>query len=468
MRKSKLRIIYIWFCLIHSINMYCQNVSISYNSYIDNVLKNNPISRKAENLKIYGELNYNSAKGNYDPKVNANYGNKFFNGTNYYTSLTSEIKQQLFTNQYLKFGYDYGIGNNINPEKYTPNVGLPYLGLEVGVLQGLKIDYNRANVLKSKEYINYYSAEKNVLINNLLFDASLEYFDWLFSARKIALNNYFMDMAYQRLKGIEALSEIGEKPAIDTIEAAIFYQTRLLDFQTSKIDLQKANNDLASYNWQESGIPSSVFVYITTDSLDTYFEKAKNNYLRVLFNDSLNNPILSKYESLQNILEIDNKLRKELIKPKLNINYNFLSSNTTQVNPTLSSNSYKWGANISFPLLFRSSLNDYKMSKINSTNNELELNNKSNEFNFKILSLKQTINILADQLQNASRMANYSKQLVEAEKLKFSNGESSLFVLNARENKLLETELKLAEYKLKFIKTVITIIYLKGNLNYIL
>jgi len=50
--------------------------------------------------------------------------------------------------------------------------------------------------------------------------------------------------------------------------------------------------------------------------------------------------------------------------------------------------------------------------------------------------------------------------------MKFNNGESSLFILNSRESKWLESELKFAEYELKFIKTVLNIIYLKGTLNY--
>ncbi len=86
--------------------------------------------------------------------------------------------------------------------------------------------------------------------------------------------------------------------------------------------------------------------------------------------------------------------------------------------------------------------------------------------NFKINALKKTIDILAEQLQNAERSTKYNKILVEAEKLKFSNGESTLFMLNTRENKWLESEIKFAEYKLKFIKTVLNLIYLNGDLNY--
>jgi outer membrane protein TolC len=450
-----------------SIGMYSQNsVTLSFDKYISNIIANNPIAKKATNVKNYGELQYKAAKGNYDPTINANYGNKYFNGSNYYSNLNSEIKQQLFTSQYLKFGYEYGIGNNINPENYTPKSGLPYLGLEIGLLQGLVIDYRRADVLKSKEYINYYTAESSIIINNLLFESSQKYFDWLFTAKQIALNNYFMKIASQRLRGIEELANSGERANIDTIEAAIFYQTRLLDYQSSIIDNQKANNDLASFNWQENTQYSPQLNYVSLDSLEGYFINAKNNFTKILYQDSSNNPVISKYNSFQNLLEIENRLKKEMIKPKLNINYNFLSNSQTPLNSSFSNNNYKWGANVSFPLLLRNSRNEYKMGKINSENNSLELNNKSNELNFKINTLKQTINILADQLQNAARSTSYNKQLVEAEKLKFTNGESSLFMLNARESKWLESELKLAEYKLKFIKTVLNIIYLKGNLNY--
>lgn len=155
-----------------------------------------------------------------------------------------------------------------------------------------------------------------------------------------------------------------------------------------------------------------------------------------------------------------------MIKPILNVKYNFLSDNYTSFNPAFSNNNYKWGVNLSFPLLLRNPVNEYKMARIISRNNNFELSNKTNELEFKINILKQTITILSQQLQNADRSAKYSKQLVEAERLKFENGESSLFLLNTRENKWLETELKLAEYKLKFIKTVLNIIYLNGNLDY--
>ncbi len=442
------------------------NLQLSYEAFLVNVLQNNPLAKRAENEKKYADVQYKAARGNYDPILSGNYEQKQFNGSNYFTTFNSEVKQPIFTSQYFKFGYDYGKGSYINPEYNTTPNGLPYVGIEVGVLQGLLIDKKRAEVLKSKEYLNYYDAEKRIKLNTLLFEASQCYFEWLFSLKQMALNNYFLQVAKQRLIGIEALANIGEKASVDTIEAAIFYQTRFLDFQSAQIDNQKTINEISSFNWQNNSPSLLNENYIAIDSLDLYFNKAKALLTENLYQNISSNPILSKYSSLQKVLEIDNRLKKETIKPKLNVSYNFLSNNTSSINPNFSNNNYKFGLNLSFPLFLRNPTNEYKLAKINSQNNNLELLNKTNELSFKINALKKTIDIIAEQLQNAERSSKYSKLLVETEKLKFSNGESTLFMLNTRENKWLESGIKFAEYKLKFIKAILNLIYLNGDLNY--
>ncbi len=438
----------------------------SYNEFISNVLQNNPLSKRAGNEKKYADLQLKAARGNYDPVISGSYDQKQFDGKNYYTTLNSEIKQPIFTSQYLKLGYDYGIGNYVSPELSTSSQGLPYMGIEVGVLQGLMIDKRRAEILKSREYVNYYTAEQQIQLNNLLFESSQRYFEWLFSAKQIALNNYFMDAARKRLQGIEALSNIGERASVDTVEAAIFYQTRLLDLQNSQMDNLKSTNELSTFIWQNNTPASLTSSFMATDSLDTYYSKAKSVLTENLNLLSIQNPILSKYTALQNVLDVDVRLKKEMIKPVLNVKYNFLTNSNVTNSAVFSSNNYKWGLNMAFPLLLRNPRNEYKMAQLVSQNNNLELLNKTNELSFKVNALQKTISILAQQLLNAERSVSYGKQLVEAEKLKFDNGESSVFMINTRENKLLESELKLAEYKLKFIKSVLHIIYLSGNLNY--
>ncbi len=444
---------------------YAQNIVLGYNDFISNILSNNPLAKKANNETEFAKLKYKSANGNYDPLINAEYNSKQLGGKNYYSLFNGEIKQPIFTSQYLKAGYDYGVGSYVNPESVTSTNGLAYLGVEVGLLQGLLIDKRRAEVLKSKEYLNYHQAEKNSQLNNLLYESSLRYFEWLFSIKQIALNQHFLELAKKRFEGLKALTDIGEKAPIDTIEAAILFQYRLLELQSHIIENQKIVNDINTVNWQLNNEFHAYNSYQPIDSLDDAFKKIIK---QIVFHNQQpegSNPLLLKYKSIQEILIIDNRLKKEMIKPVVNVKYNFLSNSTTN-DLNLSPNNYKFGFNVAFPLLLRSATNEYKMSKIQVNNNQFEIANKTNELTFKLNALKQNISTLSEQVNTASLNAKYSQQLVDAERLKFNNGESTLFMLNTRENKWFESEMKLADYKLKLINTILTVVFINGNLEY--
>jgi len=443
-----------------------EKINLSYDLFISKIITNNPTALRANNIGIYGKLKYKAALGNYDPFVSGNFENKYFSSKNYYQIVGAELKQPLFTSQYFKLGYEYAQGNFVNPENATSNFGLPFLGFEMSLLQGLVIDKRRAEVLKSKNYKLLYDAEKNNLINGLLFEASLSYFDWLYTNKQLALNSYFIELATKRLNGIIELVNVGERPSVDTTEAAILIQNRELDLQSAQIDNLKLTANLNNYFWQSFNDATSKNNFENIDSLDAYYDFAKKLILNLFSVDSITNPIISFYKAKGSILGIEKKLMREMIKPRLDVNYNVLSNNYTNNNFIFNSNNYKWGANISFPLFFRNPTNNYKMANIDLQNNSLELKLKQNEIVLKKDQIKKSISVLSQQLKNATKSVTYNKLLVDAERLKFDNGESSLFLLNTRENKLLETELKLAEYKLKFIKTVVNLIYLNGDLNY--
>jgi outer membrane protein TolC len=60
-------------------------------------------------------------------------------------------------------------------------------------------------------------------------------------------------------------------------------------------------------------------------------------------------------------------------------------------------------------------------------------------------------------------MINNYKILVNGEVEKFNNGESSLFLVNSRENKLLESESKLIELQYKYSKIRATLLWAAGK-----
>lgn len=441
--------------------------TVSYNDYINGIKENYPMVNRANNIAQQGVYNYNAARGNYDPVINSYYENKYYNSKNYFSILHAELKQPIFTNQYINIGYDYGQGNYLDPSQITSLSGTPFVGIETSLLQGLLFDKRRAEVLKAKQYQNYYTAEKNQLINQILFEASNQFAEWTFAEKELQLYEYFLNLANKRYVALVVLSSIGERASIDTVEASLLYQGRLNEYQSVKIDNQKIQNRVLSYSWKEDLQPFAYDTSLTTqDSLETYFKRANELVLYELQNMDINNPILNKYQALQNVLAIDVRLKAEMIKPKLDVKYNFLSPNSNPYVTDISINNYKWGAKFVMPLFLRTSRNEYKISKLNVDNTKLELLNKQNELELKIKLIKQSLFIVKEQISVAEKNVNYSKKLLEAEKMKFDNGESSLFLLNTRETKWLETELKLAEYKTKFIKLTFELIFMKGTNNY--
>lgn len=441
--------------------------AITYNDYILSIKTNYPLVKRAGNLVDQANYNYNAARGNYDPVINSAYENKFYNSKNYFSVLHAELKQPLFTNQSINIGYDYGQGNYLDPSNVTSLQGTPFVGVEASLLQGMLFDKRRAEVLKAKQYKTYYEAEKDNLMNQILFEASNNYADWVFAEKELQLYEYFMQLAYKRYVAMVVLSSIGEKAAVDSIEASLLYQGRMIEYQTVKVDNQKIQNKVLSFSWKNENEPMPYDTSLTTkDSLENYFIKAESLMDNEIKNTVVNNPLLKKYESAQKILAIDKRLKAEMIKPKLDVKYNFLNNDASPYLTDFSMNNYKWGAKFSMPLLLRTSRNEFKISKLNLENNQLELSNKQNEIDLKVNVLKQALLLVKSQIAASEKNVSYSKQLLEAEKLKFENGESSLFLLNTRETKWLESELKLAEYRTKFMKLSFEMIYLKGSMNY--
>ena len=80
------RISFFLLVLISVLGKSQNNLQLSYDSFLLNVLQNNPLAKRAENEKKYADVQYKAARGNYDPILSGNYEQKQFNGRNYFTT----------------------------------------------------------------------------------------------------------------------------------------------------------------------------------------------------------------------------------------------------------------------------------------------------------------------------------------------------------------------------------------------
>ncbi len=97
-------------------------------------------------------------------------------------------------------------------------------------------------------------------------------------------------------------------------------------------------------------------------------------------------------------------------------------------------------------------------TRLDQVQKQLDLHLKIRKYHNEFSVLKEQIGL------QTLNYGNYQR-LLEAEQTLFGNGESSLFLINSRENKVLEAQQKLIELKAKFFKTAYAVQWTAGLLN---
>jgi outer membrane protein TolC len=208
--------------------------------------------------------------------------------------------------------------------------------------------------------------------------------------------------------------------------------------------------------WLEDEKPALIDTSITPDY---NIQNINTDSYNLSFLDSItiqiqqNNPILKLYDYKIKDYMIEKRLAIESLKPTLNVEYYHINSRNKQLENGLFFDNYKLGVTFGLPLAFmegRAKKSLYN-TKIKST--QFELQNKENELINKLkIYYLELINLQKQYWLNISVYNNY-KKLLDGESTRFANGESSLFLINARENKTIETQFKLNEILNKYYKT---------------
>ena len=187
----------------------------------------------------------------------------------------------------------------------------------------------------------------------------------------------------------------------------------------------------------------------------------------------LENPLIRLYDFKLSDLDIERRLKAEKLKPKLKLSYSLLGeqfdiledkNNAGIILP----NNYKWQLGFGFPLFLRSARGDLQLQDIKIRQTKYDLSLKRQELTNKTRSYLQQLdnNILQIELFNKT-LSNY-KKLFDAETQKLTIGESNLFLVNSRENKLIEADVKKTELMLKHKLIVAELSLVLGDMSLIL
>lgn len=408
-----------------------------------------PVAVQGKLLLQRGESEVRQARGGFDPYLHGDYNDKYFDDKNYYNLLNGGLKVPTWYGIELKTGIDQNEGVFLNPENNVPDGGLWYGGVSVALGNGLFIDDRRASLRQAQLFAASTFAEQQQLMNELYFDAIKSYWKWAEAYNNLEVYREAVELAQFRFESVKQSFILGDLPAIDTLEAKIQVQNRQISRNEAELAYQNARLELSNYLWFENNTP-----LILTDSIRP--PVYDNIIIDPIYSlDSLEralNQLQATHPKMQLIdfklgnLDIERRLKAEKLKPTLNLNYNFLTEPVNnEFYNNISTENYKWGVGFSFPILLREERGAFQVAKLKIRETEMEqrltlykLQNDLQGLYNNQLNLNQQVELYTD------AVANYNK-LLSGERQKFEIGESSLFLVNSRETKTIEAELKLIE-----------------------
>ncbi|MEL6866698.1 MAG: TolC family protein [Bacteroidota bacterium] len=466
MRVNKLKIIYgllvlSWLWVGKSFGQD-DGAIFSYEELLKNVLTHHPIAEQAFLQELRADVRWLGAKGGFDPVVDAGWAQKNFDDLLYYRQYQGSITVPTPLGIDLVGGYENTEGTFLNPENKTDRFGLWNVGIEANLLQGLFVNERNTAIRQAQIFQNSAINQQRLMLNKLLYSAASAYFQWQqsFYAQQVLENNIRTAQTYFNSTRASYLG--GEKTAMDTLEALIILQDAEVLLQANSANLNKAKQQLENYLWFDGAPVGLTSGTQPQDYLDAIFS---NN---VLPPDSLmlnSNPMILETRYKQQELEVEQRLKREKLKPKLKVKYHpLIATSDNDISPNLSSSNYEWGFDFSVPIFQRKARADVQEGKIKLIEVGLDLENKRNELLNKIQNSQQQQDILQDQLALQQQNISGYQLLLEGENEKFRFGESSVFLLNKRQEKFIFGQLKLIALFVKLTQERLNYRYLTNNL----
>ncbi|MBR9921534.1 MAG: TolC family protein [Bacteroidetes bacterium] len=435
---------------------------LSPQQFLEIVRQNHPLSKIARLQPAKAEAELLKARGAFDPKLGAGMEQKYFDGKKYFSLADVGIKAQTWAGLELKAGYSHTQGVYLNPENTQPEDGLLYGGISLPLGQGLIIDQRRAVLKQAKVARELSLAERDLMLNQLIFEAAYAYWNWFTAYHELNIRRDALQLAEDRLKAVKEYARLGDRPMVDTLEARIQWQNRQIALQDAELQYQQSQFMLENLLWINEA-PLALEEDTRPPDRETIEAIQPDPVVLLPGMDSLRNghPMLRAAALQIDQMEIERRWKKEQLKPQLNLSYQpllFVPSGERDFvyNPA----NYKWGVQFNMPLLLRKERGALALADIKIRESDFKLDNKTREIYTKSQAARSELNILSSQWELYRQNQRDYARLLNAERALFQQGESSLFMINSRETKWLDARIKeletlgkiqKAEAKLKYI-----------------
>ena len=410
--------------------------------FLEQVWAHHPVVQAADLIPATADAQLQAARGAFDPKLAANFRQKQREETLYYAEEGVQLVAPTPLGLDLELGYYQTDGSYLNPELTTPAGGQLGAAVSWDVGQGLRSDERRMALRKAKLIQTLGTVERQQAMNAFTAEALSAYWNWFDAWHQARVLEESVAIAEQRKRAIVQSAAQGDRPALDTLEAGIQVLNRRQLHLGARHALVKETARLESFLWNELGQPVRLQPEVIPVALDPAHEMIapepapQPNWL-------VSHPYIAAKQNQLAQKDAELFWKRQQLKPQVAVKYQwFDAASAFPEGGNWSSAQSALGLDFAFPLLVRKERGHIAITEVEIATGQWELVDLQRDLELKSGAARSAHPIIADQLQVQQQAIRDSEQLLQGERSLFDAGESSLFLINMREQYFIQAQLK--------------------------
>lgn len=436
-----------------------------FKEYMAWVQQHHPIMARAALVTEQAQNNLLEVRGNFDPQIQGDFSQKDYGDKTYYRIGQGGLFVPAWFGTDVSVNYRYSEGEQLNPQNYVPKPGIVEVGIAVPLSPALWMDKRRAALKNAKLFTQSAAWQQKDFTNQLYLESALDYWNWALQYERLMVIKETIAIAERQYNIVKQGVIAGDRAAIDTIEAGLLLQQVQINLAEAEMQFQNARYQLAVHLWLEGNVPLEI-----NENLQPEPITALSNYWDLLGNDQFltNHPLINILLIDQDMFRVDEQLYKASLFPKVKLKYQMLAG-VEPLNFDISNgsnglqNNHALGLGVSIPIFWATERANLRQAKLKIRDTDLKIALKRAELMAKYMQLNNEVTTYNAQIQFLATNVQGFRTLALAEETLFMQGESSLFMVNTRINRLLDAQLKLADIHFKRQKAFVYRHVVSGN-----
>lgn len=402
-------------------------------TWVDN---HHPVIRSLTFRINRADAKVTAARGAFDPQIVANYNEKQFEGTDYFNYGQAGLKLPTWLGVDVNAYQVIADGTYLNQERTVPTEGLYKIGVDIPVGGDLIWDERRAMLRDAQLVVERTQAEQRLAYSDVIYEAKMRYFEWAQKEAEWEVYTEVAQLAKERFELVKRAFQAGDRPEMDTVESRINWYNRQIKVQEARAAANQARAKLSAMLWTDDAIPLEI---------PSTYKPAISALDFIIPPDSTSmyNKLIDQPQVAALTVEVDRAMNQRRwsraqLWPDVSVQYNILRGVGDGGEWNIP-DQYEWGLQVSIPLFLRKARGNAEAADAYYQEAELKRMDAVQKAEAEMQGLQTQTYNLARQWLQAQEVYQMSSTLLDAERRRFRLGESSVFLVNSRENALVQS-----------------------------